>query len=106
MDISSTMLPPHGVSAGLQYADAVARDNPQAIAAVAEEFESVFLAMLLKNMRSTVSEGGMFAGDESDTFGSMFDLFMSQHLASSESLGISKLVQQTLAQNYQSESSQ
>lgn len=109
MDTTNAMLTAntnlYGFSTRLQHAEAAAKDDPQAVASVAQEFESVFLAMLLKNMRSTVSEGGMFAGDESDTFGSMFDLFMSQHLASSESLGIAKLVQNNLAQNHQSESS-
>ena len=69
--------------------------DPASISKVAEEFESVFLSMLLKNMRATVSEGGLFAGDKSDTLGSMFDLFMSQHLASSESLGVANLLKQT-----------
>lgn len=68
-------------------------------AGVGQEFESVFLSMLLKNMRSTVSEGGMFAGDESDTYGSMFDLFMSQHLAGTESLGIGQMIEELLTDN-------
>ena len=65
-------------------------------ATASAEFESLFLSMLLKTMRSTVSEDGMFAGDRSDTFGSMFDLFMSQHLAGSDALGISQLLEQSI----------
>jgi len=80
-------------------------NDPASINKVAEEFESVFLSMLLKNMRATVSEGGLFAGDKSDTLGSMFDLFMSQHLASSESLGVANMLKQTFAEsNSQTES--
>ena len=63
------------------------------IAAAGEEFESVFLSMLLKNMRSTVSGEGMFAGDNSDTFGGMFDMFMSQHLAASNALGMGTMIE-------------
>ena len=67
--------------------EAASSPDAESLATVSEEFEGVFLAMLLKTMRSTVSSDGMFAGDKSDTFGGMFDLFMSQHLASSDALG-------------------
>ncbi len=81
-----------------------AAQDPDSAAAVSTEFESVFLAMLLKTMRTTVSEDGMFAGDRSDTFGSMFDLFMSQHLAGSDSLGIGQLLEQSLTNSPRAES--
>ena len=59
---------------------------------IGEQFESVFWSLLIKTMRSTVSEDGLFAGDKSDTWGGMFDLFMSQHLAAGGALGISEIV--------------
>jgi Rod binding domain-containing protein len=59
---------------------------------VSREFESLFWSILLKTMRTTVSEEGLFAGDQSDTYGGMFDLFMSQHLASTSSLGVGNLL--------------
>ncbi len=80
---------------GLKQSEA---KDPESIANAAEEFESVFLSMLLKNMRATVSEDGLFAGDKSDTLGGMFDLFMSQHLANSDALGVSKMLKQTLSE--------
>ncbi|MGI9515712.1 MAG: rod-binding protein [Pirellulaceae bacterium] len=77
--------------------------DSESVASVSSEFESVFLAMLLKTMRSTVSGDGMFAGDKSDTFGGMFDLFMSQHLADSDALGIGQLLKQSLTTNNQAD---
>ena len=79
-------------------ADAGTRDAAS-VTRVGEEFESVFLSMLLKNMRSTVSGEGLFAGDSSDTYGSMFDLFMSQQLASTNALGIGQMIESFLNNN-------
>lgn len=61
-----------------------------AIEDAASEFESVFLSLMLKEMRNTLDsdEGGLFGGDGSDTYGGMFDMFMGQHLSESRPLGI------------------
>lgn len=59
------------------------------------EFESVFLSMLLKEMRNSLDEG-FFGSEGSDSFGGMFDLFIGQHLAKSNAIGIGDL----LAQQY------
>jgi len=55
-----------------------------------KEFESVFVSLLLKEMRNTLDtgEGGLFGSEQSDTFGGMFDQFMGEHLADSSPLGI------------------
>eukprot|EP01047_Picozoa_sp_COSAG01_P002841 COSAG01_NODE_79_length_28055_cov_139.091894_3_plen_138_part_00 len=62
----------------------------EAIEKAASEFESVFLSLMLKEMRNTLDsdEGGLFGGDGSDTYGGMFDMFMGQHLSESRPLGI------------------
>lgn len=84
-------LPPAAVNAATALSGAVA-NSPSAETA-GREFESIFWSMLIKTMRTSVSGEGLFAGDKSDTFGGMFDLFMSQHLADANSLGIANLVQ-------------
>ena len=58
---------------------------------VGTEFESVFLSMLLKEMRNSLEEG-FFGGEGSDSFGGMFDLFIGQHLAKSNPIGVSDLL--------------
>jgi flagellar protein FlgJ len=67
----------------------------QGIETVASEFESIFLSLMLKEMRNTLDseEGGLFSGESSDTLGGMFDMFMSQHLAESNPLGISSAIE-------------
>lgn len=58
-------------------------------ASAAREFESVFVSMMLKTMRQSMSKD-MFAGDDSDTFGGMFDAFMGQHIAENGGIGLAK----------------
>ena len=60
---------------------------------VLADFESIFYSLMLKTMRSTLTEGGLFGKEASDTYGGMFDLFMSQHLAQSQPLGIGQALQ-------------
>lgn len=54
-----------------------------------EQFEGVFLSLLLKEMRKTVGDG-VFGGDSTDTIGGLFDLTLGQELGRSGGLGISE----------------
>lgn len=56
----------------------------------AKDFESIFLSLMIKEMRSSMTtEGeGLFAGENSDTMGGMFDMFMGKHLADAQPLGL------------------
>ena len=65
---------------------------------VGQEFESVFVSLLLKEMRNTLDtgEGGLFGSEQSDTFGGMFDQFMGQHLAEASPLGIANAIESYL----------
>ena len=56
----------------------------------AQGFESVFLSMLLKEMRQTLEPGGLFGHDNSDIYGSLFDQFMGQHLAQGKGMGLAQ----------------
>lgn len=62
--------------------------NPTAEAEAMKQFESVMLSMVLKQMRQTGSEEGMFPGDKSDTLGGMFDTYLGEHLAEAGGLGL------------------
>jgi Rod binding domain-containing protein len=64
---------------------------------VGEQFESVFVSMLLKEMRESSSEDGMFAGDSADVYGGLFDTFLGQHIASQSSLGLAEMVNQQIS---------
>ncbi|MCC9602948.1 rod-binding protein [Stieleria sp. JC731] len=65
---------------------------------IGQEFESVFVSMLLKEMRNSLDEG-FFGGEASDSFGGMFDMFIGQHLSKSNALGVGQM----LAEQYNSQ---
>ena len=72
-----------------------AKDN-RSLDAVANGFESMFLSMILKEMRQSLEPGGLFGQDNSDIMGGFFDLYLGQHLAQTGSLGIGAMVKQQL----------
>lgn len=47
---------------------------------VAKQFESIFVSTLLKEMRQSTGEEGLFQGDTSDVYGGLFDMFMADHI--------------------------
>ena len=63
--------------------------NATDVQKVAKDFESVFISLMLKTMRESMSED-MFPGDGSDTFGGMFDSFMGQHIAENGGIGLNR----------------
>jgi flagellar protein FlgJ len=65
------------------------------LAEAARGFESIFLSLLLKEMRQTLEPGSLFGKDGGDVYGGLFDQFMSQHLAQGKGMGIAQsLIQQ------------
>ena len=88
--------------------NAAATDSaPAKFKEIGEDFESLFMSIMLKEMRNTISNeegGGLFAGEGSDTFGGMFDTFLGQHLATSGQLGIRQAIEGYLANRISSES--
>jgi len=57
-----------------------------------KQLEAVFISMMIKEMRKAGSEEGLFAGDSSDTFGGLFDSFMSEELANAGGIGLQRLL--------------
>lgn len=55
---------------------------------MAQEFESLMLSQLIKQMRQASGGEGMFPGDKSDTYGGMFDMMIGKHLTESGGFGI------------------
>ncbi len=88
--------------------NAAATDSaPAEFKKIGEDFESIFMSIMLKEMRNTISNeegGGLFAGEGSDTFGGMFDTFLGQHLATSGQLGIGQAIEGYLANRTRPES--
>lgn len=63
-----------------------------------QEVESLFVSLLLKEMRQAGAEEGLFPGDSSDTLGGLYDLYMSQHITESGGIGLADAVQKSLHQ--------
>ncbi|HMP79405.1 MAG TPA: rod-binding protein [Pirellulaceae bacterium] len=64
------------------------------------DFEALFYSLILKEMRNSIGgdeQGGLFPGENTDSLGGMFDMFLGQHLASSGQLGISRMIAAYLA---------
>lgn len=56
-----------------------------------KELEAVFVSMLIKELRTAGLEDGLFPGDSSDTFGGMFDSFMSEELVEAGGIGLQRM---------------
>ena len=59
---------------------------------LAKDFESLFVSMLLKQMRQSSSGEGLFPGDSSDTYGGIFDMIMGQHIAQNGGIGLAESI--------------
>ncbi len=72
----------------------VGREKPEDIEQVkqlAQQFEGVFLSLLSKELRATIEGDGLFGSESSDSYGGLFDMFIGEHLASAQPLGIASL---------------
>jgi len=75
----------------------IARNNSdQGIRHVAEQFESIFMQMMLKSMRQASLGGGLLDNNQSDFYREMHDKQLSLHLAKKTNLGIANLLTKQL----------
>lgn len=58
------------------------QSSPEALKAAARQFEAVFMNMLLKSMRETTSQDGMFDSEQTRMYTSMLDQQLAQSMAS------------------------
>lgn len=68
---------------------------------VAQQFESLFLNMMLKSMREATPQDGMMDSDQTRLYTSMLDQQLAQKLSSSGQLGFAKLIEQQLGRYVQ-----
>ncbi len=76
------------------------QDDPKALETVARQFESLFLNMLLKNMRQAneaFSEGSYFESNQTRFYRDMLDQQLSLSLSSGKGLGISEVLVRQLS---------
>lgn len=96
MDISSKLALD---TQSLEQLRAQARQSPdQALKAAAQQFESVFLNMMLKSMREATPQDGMMESDQTRMFTGMLDQQLAQNM-SSRGVGLADIMVQQLSRS-------
>jgi flagellar protein FlgJ len=75
-----------------------AQNSPEAIKAAAQQFEAVFMNMLMKSMRDATPQEGMFDNEQTRMYTSMLDQQMTQRLAS-RGIGLADAMVSQLSRN-------
>jgi len=76
---------------------AVRKDDPQALRAAAQQFEAVFMQMVLKSMRATVPEDGMLENDQTRLYRDLLDQQLAQTLSARGGLGLAAIIERQLS---------
>ncbi|MBS0373534.1 MAG: flagellar assembly peptidoglycan hydrolase FlgJ [Proteobacteria bacterium] len=80
----------------LRTASQQAPQDPKTLRAVAQQFESLFIGMMLKSMRDAKLGDGLFDSHESRFYQDMFDQQLAQTLSQGRGLGIADLLVKSL----------
>lgn len=77
------------------------RENPrEGLKAAAQQFETLFLQMVLKSMRDTVPSDGLLQSDQTRFYNSLLDQQLAQDMATSgNGVGFARLIEQQLGQH-------
>ena len=75
------------------------QDSPEALHKVAEQFEALFIQMVLKGMRETSMGDPLFGSDQTDFYRDMHDQQLSIHLSKGQGLGLADLLVRQLGGN-------
>ena len=83
-------MPAFSAPSGLDFDASLVNGSRPTLKTAAREMETMFLSMLLKQMRQSneSEDGGMFPGDSGDIYGGLFDFYMSKHLAGAGGVGL------------------
>ena len=81
-----------------------ARANPnEAVEEVAQQFEALFIQMMLKSMRDAVEDGGLFGSDQLDTYEQMADQQLALDMASKGGIGLAEALVAQLSRQQSAE---
>jgi peptidoglycan hydrolase FlgJ len=76
------------------------KDPQQGLKAAAQQFETLFLQMVMKSMRDATPQDGMLDSEQSKFYTGLLDQQMAQNLATTgKGLGFAKLIEQQLGRN-------
>lgn len=94
MDISNNTIGNLAVDAqGLDKLRLQAKQSPdQALKGAAQQFEQVFLNMMLKSMREATPQDGMFDNEQTKMFTGMLDQQLAQSMSSGHGIGLADVM--------------
>jgi len=99
--VNSSKLNDYNNLSGLQSIKYQAKsDKAGALDAVAKQFESVFVSMMIKSMRDAnkgFSEGNLLQSSESDSYQQMFDSQLAVSLSSGNGIGLAEVIKRQLS---------
>lgn len=75
------------------------RDAPAALEAVAQQFEALFLNMMLDSMRAATIDGGLDDSGEGELYQQLFDRQIASGIASGEGIGIARMLVEQLSRS-------
>ena len=75
------------------------RKEDSALRETTEQFEAMFLQMMLKTMRDATPRSGFLDSDTVKTYESMYDRELALHLARKNSVGIADMLVESLSNN-------
>ena len=90
-----SFLDPHGLD-GLKAASASSPHDPATLRAVAQQFEALFIGMMMKSMREAKLGDGLFDSDQSRLYQDMFDTQLAGSLSQGKGLGIADMLVRSL----------
>ena len=76
-----------------------ARNPEKTVDKVAEQFESIFINMMLKSMRNATERSSLMDSQAGRMYESMFDQEVSLHLAKNGSLGLAETIKSQIQRN-------
>lgn len=77
--------------------NAAKEDSPETLRAVAQQFEALFMQMMLKNMRDASLGEGIFDNDQTQFYQEMFDKQISISMSEGQGLGIADMIVRQLS---------
>ena len=73
-------------------------DPKDAARQVAQQFESIFVGMMVQSMRDAVPKGDLFGSDQMEAYQDMFDKQLALDLANGGGLGLADVIERQITQ--------
>lgn len=73
------------------------QDDPKALKAAAQQFEAVFLQMMLKSMRAATPQDGPFDSEQTRFYQELLDSQLAQVMAAKGGTGLAKMIEQQMS---------